>query len=271
MVDEIEKVARQAIFQVGELIREHIGTIPSACVESKGPSDYVTYIDRRSEAMIMDLVRERFPDHHILSEETPGSALGSGITWVIDPLDGTTNFIHGFPFVAVSIAVCRDKKPFLGLVFDPIRHELFTARQGEGADLNDRPLRVSGVERLDEALVATGFPSRQKHLIEPYLSCLGSILQEVSGVRRAGAAALDLAYLAAGRVEGFWEMGLAPWDVAAGSLLVTEAGGFVNDFWDKGAYLSNGYIVAGNPAVYPFLQEQVKRLLLPALESVERP
>jgi len=267
MIDEIEKVAREAIFQVGRLIVEHIGTISSARVESKGPSDFVTDIDRRSEAIIMNQIRKYFPDHQIVSEETSNSGLGSGLTWVVDPLDGTTNFIHGFPFVAVSIAVCENRKPLLGLVLDPVRHELFSARKGGGAHLNDVPIRVSGVQRLEEALVATGFPFRRKHLLDSYLFVFRNIFQEVSGIRRAGAAALDLAYLAAGRVDGFWEIGLAPWDIAAGSLLVTEAGGFVDDFWGKGDYLRNGHIVAGNPAVYPFLQEQVKSFLAPALDS----
>lgn len=261
MIDQIEKVARTAIFQVGDLIREHIGAISSARIESKGPADYVTDIDRKSEAMIMDLVRRHFPDHHIVAEETPNSGLGSGITWVIDPLDGTTNFIHGFPFVAVSIAVCENEKPLLGLVLDPIRQELFTARQGGGAYLNGNPIHVSDVQRLDESLIATGFPVRRKHLLESYLSTFKSIFQQVSGIRRAGAAALDLAYLAAGRVDGFWEIGLAPWDIAAGSLLVTEAGGIVSDFWGNGAYLRNGHIVAGTSTVYPFLQEQVESFL----------
>jgi myo-inositol-1(or 4)-monophosphatase len=266
-IDKVEEVARTAIFQVGSLIRAHIGTISSTRVETKGPSDYVTDIDRKSEAIIMDLIGEHFPDHHIVSEETAGSGLEAGTTWVIDPLDGTTNFIHGFPYVAVSIAVCTDEKPVLGLVLDPVRQELFSARKGGGAYLNDAPIRVNGVERLQDALIATGFPFRRKFLLEAYLSTFKNIFGEVSGIRRAGAAALDLAYLAAGRVDGFWEIGLAPWDIAAGSLLVTEAGGTVNDFWGNGAYLRNGHIVAGAPAVYPFLQEQVRSILAPALES----
>lgn len=267
MISAVEVVARTAIIQVGNLIRDQIGTISSSMVESKGPMDYVTDIDRRSEAMIIELVHRHFPDHRILSEETLNSGdLGPEITWVIDPLDGTTNFIHGFPFVAVSIAVCVEREPILGLVLDPVRTELFTARKGEGAWLNDFPIRVSEVERLDEAMIATGFPFRRKHLIEPYLETFRSVFDEVSGIRRAGAAALDLAYVASGRVDGFWEIGLAPWDIAAGSLLVKEAGGYVDDFWGKGDYLRNGHIVAGTPVVYPFLQELVKSRLAPVLE-----
>lgn len=265
MIDEMEEVGRLAIHQVGELIREHLGAISSARVESKGPSDYVTDIDRKSEALIMNLVHRRFPDHHIVSEETPHKGIGEGLTWVIDPLDGTTNFIHGFPFVAVSIAVCHHGKPLLGLVLDPVRHELFSARQGGGAYLNGIPIRVNEGRRLDEALIATGFPFRAKHLLNPYLTTFKNIFQKVSGIRRAGAAALDLAYLASGRVQGFWEIGLAPWDVAAGSLLVMEAGGFVDDFWGRGAYLHNGNIVAGTAAVYPFLREQVLTHLAPVI------
>ena len=202
-----------------------------------------------------------------MSEETPNAGLQDGIAWVIDPLDGTANFIHGFPFVAVSIAICEDQRPILGFVLDPVRQELFAARRGGGAYLNGERIHVSQPLALDSTLVATGFPHRTRDLLEPYLNTFRSIFLGVSGIRRAGAAALDLAYLAAGRVDGFWEAGLKAWDIAAGSLLVTEAGGTVSDFWGTGDFLHNGHIVGGTTLVYPFLLEQVQKFLAPALAS----
>jgi myo-inositol-1(or 4)-monophosphatase len=212
------------------------------------------------------MVQKAFPDHHILSEEEPASLSESGIIWIIDPLDGTTNFIHGIPIVAVSLAVCIEGETLFGLVYDPFRKEQFVARKGQGAFLNGRPLKVREGFPLSEALVATGFPFRAKHLIDPYMATFKRIFQEVSDIRRAGSAALDLAYLAAGRLDGFWEIGLGPWDVAAGGLLIEEAGGKVSDFWEKPQFIQNGHIVAGTPSVYPFLLEEVNRSLAPVLD-----
>ncbi|MFP5212497.1 MAG: inositol monophosphatase family protein [Acidobacteriota bacterium] len=263
---DVEKEARSVILKVGEMIREQIGTIDASTVGIKGPHDFVTHIDIRSEELFMEMIRSRFPDHHIMSEETANEGLQEGITWVIDPLDGTTNFIHGFPFVAVSVAVCDNKKPVLGFVLDPVRQELFSARKGAGAYLNGKRIQVRSGARLDDALIATGFPLRSRGVFEPYLNVFRSVFHHTSGIRRAGAAALDLAYLAAGRVDGFWEVGLRAWDVAAGSLLTLEAGGQVSDFWGKDDYLVNGHIVGGTAAVYPFLLEQVEEHLAPVLE-----
>lgn len=264
---EMDRVARSVIQQAGELIRDRIGTFPFRDVQEKGPSDYVTEVDKACEDLIVGTIHDRFPGHHIMSEETAGGTLQPGITWVIDPLDGTTNFIHGFPFVAVSIAVCLDGKPILGYVLDAVRGELFTAAKGNGAWLNGRPIRVRNVARTGDALVATGFPFRSREVLEPYLNVFREVFRNSMGIRRAGAAALDLAYLASGRVDGFWEVGLKTWDVAAGSLLVLEAGGTVSDFWGTEDYLLNGHIIGGASVVYPFLLEQVGKLLAPALDS----
>lgn len=266
-LEEFEKVARAAIFEAGNLIKEKLGSISFSQVHAKAPFDYVTAVDKESETLIVDRIRSQFPDHYIMSEETANQGLQNGISWVIDPLDGTTNFIHGFPFVAVSIAVCEDKRPVLGFVLDPVRQELFSARRGGGAYLNGERIHTSQPRGLEDALVATGFPHRTRDLLEPYLNTFRSIFNRVSGIRRAGAAALDLAYVAAGRVDGFWEAGLKAWDIAAGSLLTTEAGGKVSDFWGTEDYLQNGHVVGGTALVYPFLFEQVKTLLAPALES----
>jgi myo-inositol-1(or 4)-monophosphatase len=265
--DEFEKVARSAIVEAGSLIRGRLGSISFLQVQSKAPFDYVTAVDKESETLIVDRILGHFPDHYIMSEETANQGLQNGISWVIDPLDGTTNFIHGFPFVAVSIAVCEDKRPVLGFVLDPVRGELFSARRGGGAHLNGERIHTSEPRSLQDALIATGFPHRTRGLLDPYLNTFRSIFSRVSGIRRAGAAALDLAYVAAGRVDGFWEAGLKAWDIAAGSLLASEAGGYVSDFWGSGDYLHNGHVVSGTALVYPFLFEQVKTLLAPALES----
>lgn len=269
IMDGLEEVARQAVFEAGRLIQEEIGTISSSRVRHKAPFDYVTDVDRRCEDLITEIIAGGFPSHHIVAEETPGEEVGNGTTWIIDPLDGTTNFIHGFPFVAVSIAVCEDRKPILGLVFDPLRDELFVARTGQGATLNGSPIRVADSAPLDQSLIATGFPHRIRQIIDPYMNMFRAVFPRVSGIRRAGSAALDLAYVASGRVDGFWEAGLKAWDVAAGSLLVTEAGGHVTDFWGQGEYLLNGHIIAGTDSTYPFLLEQVGVHLAPALSRHE--
>jgi myo-inositol-1(or 4)-monophosphatase len=264
---QLEAVAREAALKAGDLIGANLGRIEASDVHMKGQSDFVTRIDKESESIIIDSITSRFPDHHIMAEETAGGVLEEGFTWVIDPLDGTTNFIHGFPFVAVSIALCIRKVPVVGVVLDPIRQELFSATRGGGVRLNGRQLQVRNGVSLEQALVATGFPFRSKGVLDAYIKVFQSVFFNTSGIRRAGAAALDLAYLAAGRVDGFWEVGLKSWDVAAGSLMVEEAGGTVSDFWGTGDYIQNGHIVGGTERVYPFLLENVRRYLAPALES----
>jgi myo-inositol-1(or 4)-monophosphatase len=267
MIDAVEKVARKAILQAGTLIREKMGRVSSADIQTKGPSDYVTQVDQESEALIKTIIRANFRDHSIIAEESTNAQMSDGITWIIDPLDGTTNFIHGFPFVAVSIAVCMNQQAVLGMVLDPIREELFSALRGRGAFLNDQSVRMREPSDLGGALIATGFPFRARHLLDPYLNTFRQVFQRVSGIRRAGSAALDLAYVAAGRVDGFWEAGLKSWDIAAGSLIILEAGGTVSDFWGSGNYLRNGHIVAGTNSVHSFLLQQVKEHLAPSLET----
>jgi myo-inositol-1(or 4)-monophosphatase len=266
-LDQAEEVALEAITASGRLVAERFDSEHSFTVNLKGPFDYVTDVDRSSEDLIVDIITRSFPDHNILAEERSGVALPSGPTWVIDPLDGTTNFIHSFPFVAVSIALMIKEKVVMGMVYDPLRQDLFRARRGQGAYLNEHPIRTRRVVSLTDALLATGFPFRDRTLLEPYLETLRQVLREVSGVRRAGAAALDLAYLAAGRVDGFWEIGLKPWDIAAGSLLVEEAGGTVSDFWGANNHLRCGHIVAGGPMTHTFVLRQVLDHLAPVLEK----
>ena len=219
-------------------------------VQSKSPNDFVTEVDRAAEQAIIEVLRDAFPGHGILAEESGESGPESEFTWIIDPLDGTTNFIHGFPQYAVSIAQTKNGVLEHAVVFDPNTNELFTASRGSGAFLNDRRLRVSRRTRLNEALIGTGFPFRQFDNIDAYLAMFKELSQKTAGIRRPGAAALDLAYVAAGRLDGFWEMGLSPWDMAAGVLLIQEAGGLVSDLSGEGNYLTTGNVVAGTPKIF---------------------
>ncbi len=214
-------IARQG----GALLRELFGRVR---IEYKGDVDLVTEADRRSEALITRLIRERWPGHDILGEEGTNTQTGSEYRWYVDPLDGTTNFAHGFPVFCVSIGVERKGQLVAGVVYDPMREELFAAERGQGATLNGAAIRVSQITKLGESLVATGFPSHKRHK-NPNIHFYHQITLKSHGVRRAGSAALDLACVAAGRFEGFWEFNLNPWDVAAGALLVTEAGGVLTD------------------------------------------
>lgn len=229
-------------------------------IETKQPNDFVTEVDRAAESAIIDVLREAYPSHAILAEESgeTGPAEDTEYQWIIDPLDGTTNFIHGFPQYAVSIALARRGVVEQAVVFDPTRNELFTATKGGGAFLNDRRIRVSKRLRLQDALVGTGFPYRQFAHVDTYLSIFKELTQKSAGLRRPGAAALDLAYVAAGRLDAFWEFGLAPWDMAAGSLLISEAGGLVSDLAGESTYLTTGNVVAGTPKVFPQLLQLIQ-------------
>lgn len=262
----IERVAVEAIWRAGALIRERLGKPQT--VRAKASSDYVTEVDKMCEEVLLAAIRQNFPTHRVLSEEGAGMEWGAGITWIVDPLDGTTNFIHGFPMVAVSVGVAIDLRPFLGLVLDPLRDELFVARRGKGAYLNGMPIRVRTHATVQDSLMATGFPHRAKGFLKPYIQALERILTEANDLRRAGSAALDLAYVACGRLDGFWEPGLKCWDVAAGGLLVEEAGGIVTDFWGEPQYLFNGHVIAGAPLIHRFLMEQIGYELAPALEAM---
>ncbi|MGH8676550.1 MAG: inositol monophosphatase family protein, partial [Burkholderiales bacterium] len=207
----------------------------------------------------IDVLRKAYPDHAILAEES-GELHGANAEycWIIDPLDGTTNFIHGFPQYCVSVAVQHAGKTTHAVVYDPAKNELFTTSRGRGAYLNDRRIRVSRCRRLEDALIGTGFPFKELTRLEPYMRQLGTMMGSSAGVRRAGAAALDLAYVAAGRLDAFWEMGLSPWDMAAGALLIQEAGGLVGNFAGDAGYLESGDIAAGTPKVFPRLLQVLR-------------
>jgi len=232
-------------------------------VRAKQANDFVTQVDQQAEEAIMGIVRNSYPEHGFHAEES-GRTEGKGeYVWIIDPLDGTTNFIHGFPQYCTSIAVQHRGSLAHAVVYDPTKNELFTASKGGGAFLNDRRIRVSKCLRLSEALVGTGIPFREVAHIDRYLKQLKAIMQGASGVRRAGAAALDLAAVAAGRFDGFWEIGLSPWDMAAGVLMITESGGLVGDFEGNDKFMERGQIVAGSPKIF----SQILHVLQPHLSA----
>ena len=227
-------------------------------VRAKQANDFVTQVDQQAEEAIMGIVRNAYPEHGFHAEES-GRTEGKGeYVWIIDPLDGTTNFIHGFPQYCVSIGVQHRGSLAHAVIYDPLKNELFTASKGRGAFLNDRRIRVSKCLRLEEALVGTGFPFREITRIDLYVRQLKNLMTGSSGVRRAGAAALDLAYVACGRLDAFWELGLSPWDMAAGALLIQEAGGLVGDLEGEANYLERGEIASATPKVFPQLLEALR-------------
>jgi myo-inositol-1(or 4)-monophosphatase len=245
-------IAIKAARQAAKIISRHSLDIERLKIEVKQQSDFVTEVDRAAEAAILDVLREAYPSHGILAEESglAGTNPESEYQWIIDPLDGTTNFIHGLPQYAISIGLAHKGVMTQAVVYDPNRNELFTATRGGGAFLNDKRIRVSKRIRLDEALIGTGFPYRMFDHVDAYLAIFRDIAQKTAGMRRQGAAALDLAWVACGRMDGFWELGLSPWDMAAGTLLITEAGGLVGDLSGEANYMKTGNIVGGNPKVF---------------------
>jgi myo-inositol-1(or 4)-monophosphatase len=253
MVNIAEKAARSA----GNLILKASERMDKVKVIPKGPGDFVTEVDMMAEKEIIQILQSTYPDHAIIAEESGQTAQTNESVWIIDPLDGTTNFIHGFPHYAVSIAYQYRGKIEHGVIYDPIRDELFSASRGRGAKLNNTRLRVSPCTRLEQSLVGTGFPVKYQDEQPLYLRLFDRIFPKTAGVRRAGSAALDLAYVAAGRLDAFWEMKLKLWDFAAGILLIKEAGGLVGDFQGSDNYLSSGNIVAGNSKLFKALVQEI--------------
>ena len=228
-------------------------------IRAKKRNDFVTQVDRAAEQAIIDVIRRAYPEHSFVAEESGASAgARPEFQWVIDPLDGTTNYIHGFPQYCVSIALEHKGVLTQAVVYDPAKNELFTASRGRGAYLDDRRMRASKCAQLADALVGTGFPFKELARIELYMRQLRTLMGACAGVRRAGAAALDLAYVAAGRLDAFWEMGLSRWDMAAGALLIQEAGGLVSDLDGKAGFLDSGDIAAATPKVLPQLLDALR-------------
>jgi len=245
-------IAVKAARRAGNVINRGARDLDLLTVSSKGPKDFVSEVDREAERQIVDTLLAAYPDHAILAEE--GTAKGANASaenlWIIDPLDGTTNFLHGFPQYCVSIALSHRGQVTQAVIYDPCRNDLFTATRGRGAYLNDHRIRVSRRTHLRECLIGTGFPFRDGSYLDTYLRMMKTMIESTAGLRRPGAAALDLAYVAAGFYDGFWEVGLNPWDVAAGSLLVQEAGGLIGDLSGNGDYLHGGQVIAANPKVF---------------------
>ncbi|MGV0987457.1 inositol monophosphatase family protein [Limnohabitans sp.] len=245
-------VAVKAARAAGAIINRAALDVEAVRISQKQVNDFVTEIDHASEKVIIDTLLTAYPDHGILAEES-GSQHGNPHAdhiWIIDPLDGTTNFIHGFPVYCVSIALQVRGKIEQAVIYDPTRNDLFTATKGRGAFMNDRRLRVSKRIRLQECIISTGFPFRKGDNFNQYLRMMGDVMQRTAGLRRPGSAALDLAYVAAGFTDGFFETGLSPWDVAAGSLLVTEAGGLIGNFTGESDFLEQKECLAGAPRIY---------------------
>jgi len=260
-------IAVKAARRAGSIINRAALDRTQLEIRAKRANDFVTQVDKAAESAIIDIIRQAYPDHAILGEESgalEGKPGGRNTTakaeyrWIVDPLDGTTNFIHGFPQYCVSIALQHRGAIEHGVVYDPAKNELFTASKGRGAFLDDRRIRVSKCTNMKDALAGTGFPFKEMSRLELYFKQLKAVMQNSSGVRRAGAAALDLAYVAAGRLDAFWELGLAPWDMAAGALMIQEAGGLVGDFSGEAGWLESGDIAAATPKVFTQLLTALK-------------
>ena len=252
-MNPLQNVAIMAARRGGTVLIRHLNKLDRIKVEKKGHNDFVSEADRAAEAAVIEVIHKHYPDHAILAEESGGQG-DSDTVWVIDPLDGTTNFLHGFPQFCVSVGVRVKGRTEAAAVYDPMRQELFAAARGDGATLDDRKIRVSGRQDLEHALIGTGFPFRQPDMdMGPYLEMLGKVVRNTSGVRRPGAAALDLCYVAAGRLDAFWEIGLKAWDLAAGALIIREAGGIVSGLDGSEDYLDAGHILCGTPRIYAAL------------------
>ena len=267
-MNELLRVARQAARDAAAIHREFLGRVDVVEWSQKGPADFVTHVDRAAETMIVERIRAAFPDHRLLAEEASadrGDASGAARaaradewTWIIDPLDGTTNYLHGYPAYAVSIGVTRADELQTAVVLNSATGEEWRAVRNDGAFRNDGRITVSGIEDMAHALIGTGFPFKSLHLLPAYTRQLAAALRSTSGVRRAGSAALDLCHVANGWFDGFWELDLAPWDVAAGTLIVREAGGIVTRMDGGSHVLEQGSILAGNPAIHAALGELVR-------------
>lgn len=258
-------IAVKAARRAGSIINRATRNLDIVAVKEKAANDYVSDVDHEAEQAIIRTLHEAYPDHSILAEES-GASGKSEYQWIIDPLDGTTNFLHGFPQYAVSIALAHKGIVTQAVIYDPSRNDLFTATRGRGAYVNETRLRVSKRAELKASLIGTGFPFREFEHVDAYLAMFRDMIKKTAGVRRPGAAALDLAYVAAGRLDGFWELGLSPWDIAAGGLLVTEAGGLIGDLEGNENYMQSGNVVAGAPKVFVEMLKLIAPHLTPALK-----
>ncbi|MGJ0490659.1 inositol monophosphatase family protein [Methylobacter sp.] len=257
-------IAVRAARSAGDLIVRSSDNVGRLRINQKSRNDFASEVDQMAEREIINIIKTAYPEHAILAEES-GAHKGNDYVWVIDPLDGTTNFLHGFPQYAVSIALMHKNKIEVGVVYDPLRDELFTAKRGGGAMLNNRRIRVTTQTGLVGALIGTGFPFKNLQHLDAYLGMFRA-MSDSAGIRRAGAAALDLAYVAAGRLDGFWEIGLHEWDMAAGILLIKEAGGVVTDFSFNDKFMESGNVIAANPKMHQTMYQAIESHVTPALK-----
>ena len=262
MLNTAIKAARRA----GSIITRASEDVKSLSISNKNFNDYVTEVDLASEKEIIRILGDAYPKHEFLGEET-GLSQNADDIWIIDPLDGTTNFLHNYPQYCVSIALQQKGEITQAVIYDPNRNDLFTASKGNGAYLNDRRIRVTNKTNLQDCLIGTGFPFRDFTHLPVYLKIFEDMVRSTSGVRRPGSAALDLAYVAAGWFDGFWEIGLSPWDIAAGGLLIQEAGGIVSDFSLKNEWLKSGNIVGASSIIHPFLIEKIQKHITEDLKN----
>lgn len=254
-------IATTAALKASEIIIRYFDRVDRLSVREKAPHDYVSNVDTLSEEIIIDTIQRAYPQHGIIGEES-GQIVGQdNITWIIDPLDGTTNYLHALPHFAISIAVQHNDRIEHGVIYDPIRRELFTASIGRGAQLNNHRIRVSSQTDINKAMLVTRFPCKRHQLTEQYITTFSELSNTCASIRRTGSAALDLAYLAAGRLDGIWEFSLKSWDIAAGAIMVREAGGIISDPLGEENYLESGQVVAGNPRIYRSLLQTLKPIL----------
>lgn len=248
-------IAIRAARAAGNIIIRYYGRTDELTINSKRHNDFVSEVDRNAEHEIIKIIKRAYPKHAFLAEEAGKLGENDEYEWIIDPLDGTTNFLHNFPQFCVSIALHKKGIPEIAVIYNPVSQELYTAVRGGGAFLNEKRIRVSNRRSMEGALLATGFPFGENHKIDLYLQTLKPFMQQAAGVRRTGSAALDLAYVACGRCDGFWEFGLHSWDMAAGALLVKEAGGFISDLNGNDHYLQTGNIICANPKLHAQMLE----------------
>ena len=270
--DKELRVAREAARQAGDIMRESYARLGEADVGEKAVNDLVTVVDVAAQERVVGSIRAAFPDDFIVAEEelapdvNEGRDPAGGRRWFIDPLDGTTNYIHAYPMFACSIALEVDRRLSVGVTYNPLLDEMFTAASGAGAFLNGRPIRVSSVSERNRTLFGTGFPFKARRYLDLYLESFKYFFNHSRGVRRAGSATLDFAHVAAGRLDAFWEMTLSPWDMAAGVVLIEEAGGRVTDFFGGSRYLEDGHIVAGNGRFHDWMLEELGKIFTPGTD-----
>ena len=254
-------IALIAVKQAGDIVVRNLELLDRVAIQVKNNNELFSDVDIKAEQVIIKTILKAYPQHGIIAEESGSSNLDADVVWIIDPLDGTTNYLHSYPYFAISIACKVNNRIEHGVILDPIHHEYFTASRGQGAKLNEQRIRVSKQNQLATALLGTGLPARDYALIQHYLPIFESLMDKCKGIRRSGSAALDLAYVACARIGGVGEIGLRPWDIAAGSLLIKEAGGFISDLQGGEEYLNNGNVVAGTLKVFKNLLQVINPLI----------